>query len=147
MTDIAGPQEKPVQAAPGAPPQAVTLTAGAAQRVRALIAQDIDANPGRAEMETPVALWVGVKTKGCSGLSYDMRFVSRAEAESFAAMKRFERPEKVEAGGVTVYVDGKASLYLVGTTMDWVDDGLGAKFAFINPNEKGRCGCGESFHV
>jgi iron-sulfur cluster assembly protein len=138
MTDITGPQEASTPLS-GAMKQAVTLTPAAVERIRTLFADNAT--------QQPQALWVGVKTKGCSGLSYDMRFLTQAEIDGFAALKRFERPEQVTQDGVTIFVDSKAAMYLTGTVMDWVSDGMSAKFAFINPNEKGRCGCGESFHV
>ncbi len=82
-------------------------------------------------------LRISVGTKGCSGLSYDMNWV---EAPG-------QTDEVVTDRGLTVLVDRKASLFLIGTTMDYEVKDLSAGFVFINPNEKGRCGCGESFHV
>ena len=55
--------------------------------------------------------------------------------------------EVVEEKGVTLFVDSKALMFLIGTEMDYVEDKLQSGFVFNNPNEKGRCGCGESFHV
>ena len=55
--------------------------------------------------------------------------------------------EVVEAKGVKLFVDAKALMFLIGTEMDYVEDKLQSGFVFNNPNEKGRCGCGESFHV
>jgi iron-sulfur cluster assembly protein len=55
--------------------------------------------------------------------------------------------ESVTDKGVTVLVDSKASLFLIGTVMDYEQKAMSAAFTFTNPNEKGRCGCGESFHV
>ena len=55
--------------------------------------------------------------------------------------------EVVTNDGITVLVDRKATLFLIGTVMDYQQSTLSAGFSFINPNEKGRCGCGESFHV
>lgn len=116
----------------------ITLTPAAVERVKALI----------AEAEAPaVALWVGLKTKGCSGMSYDMRLLGPQEVAAYQALPRFERPEAMTQDGVTIYIDNKAMLALIGTEMDWVDDGIAAKFDFKNPNEKARCGCGESFNV
>ena len=82
-------------------------------------------------------LRISVGTKGCSGLSYDMNWVEAAGPSD----------EVVTDRGLTVLVDRKASLFLIGTTMDYEVRDLSAGFVFINPNEKGRCGCGESFHV
>ena len=82
-------------------------------------------------------LRVGVGTKGCSGLSYVMDWVDAPGPTD----------EVVTEQGLTVLVDRKASLFLIGTTMDYQVKALEAGFTFVNPNEKGRCGCGESFHV
>ncbi len=82
-------------------------------------------------------LRISVGTKGCSGLSYDMNWVEAAGPAD----------EVVTDRGLTVLVDRKASLFLIGTTMDYEVRDLSAGFVFVNPNEKGRCGCGESFHV
>jgi iron-sulfur cluster assembly protein len=82
-------------------------------------------------------LKISVSTKGCSGLSYDMDWVDAAGPTD----------EVVTDNGQTVLVDRKASLFLIGTEMDYKVDKLTAGFTFINPNEKGRCGCGESFYV
>jgi len=109
-------------------PKAVTLTDAAADRVRALIAKS----------DKPVlGLRIGIKSRGCSGMAYD---VSYAEEKG-----KFD--EVVEDKGVTVLIDPKAQMFLFGTEIDWVEDKLQAGFVFRNPNEKGRCGCGESFHV
>jgi iron-sulfur cluster assembly protein len=82
-------------------------------------------------------LRIAVSTKGCSGMSYEMNWVEAATPQD----------EVVTSRGLTVLVDRKASLFLIGTTMDYKVDKLTAGFTFENPNEKGRCGCGESFHV
>ncbi len=106
----------------------ITLTEAAAERVRALI--------GRSE--SPVlGLRVGVKTRGCSGLSY---FVEYAEEQ-----KKFE--DVVEDKGVKIFIDPTAVMFLIGTEMDYVEDKIQSGFVFKNPNEKNRCGCGESFSV
>ncbi len=108
-------------------PPLMALTDAAAERLRALYAK------GREGM----TLRIGVSTKGCSGLSYEM---SWTEAPG-------PGDETVSDKGVTVLVDRKASLFLIGTVMDYEVKDLASGFTFINPNEKGRCGCGESFHV
>jgi len=108
-------------------PPLMQLTDAAAERLRALYEKG----------EEGKLLRIGVKTKGCSGLSYDLSWVEAAEPTD----------EKVTDKGVTVLVDRKASLFLIGTTMDYEQKAMSAGFTFSNPNEKGRCGCGESFHV
>jgi iron-sulfur cluster assembly protein len=108
-------------------PQLMTLTDAAAERLRALYASG---QQGRT-------LRIGVGTKGCSGLSYQMSWVDGPGPGD----------EIVTDKGVTVLVDRKASLFLIGTVMDYEVKALSAGFTFVNPNEKGRCGCGESFHV
>jgi iron-sulfur cluster assembly protein len=112
-------------------PPLMQLTEAAAERLRGLYAS------GEAKEETGRLLRIGVKTKGCSGLSYDLTWVDAAEPTD----------ERVTDKGVTVLVDRKASLFLIGTVMDYEVKAMSAGFTFTNPNEKGRCGCGESFHV
>jgi iron-sulfur cluster assembly protein len=108
-------------------PPLMRLTEGAAERLRSLYAKG----------EQNKLLRIGVKTKGCSGLSYDLSWVDAPEPTD----------ERVADQGVAVLVDRKASLFLIGSVMDYEIKGLSSGFTFSNPNEKGRCGCGESFHV
>jgi iron-sulfur cluster assembly protein len=109
-------------------PKALTLTDAAAERVRELMARS----------DKPIiGLRVGVKTRGCSGMSY---FVEYAEEK-----KKFE--EVVEDKGVTILIDPAATMFLIGSEMDYADDKFQSGFTFKNPNEKARCGCGESFSV
>ena len=82
-------------------------------------------------------LRIDVSTKGCSGMSYKMEWVAEPGPGD----------EIVTNQGLTVLVDRKASLFLIGTMMDYESKDLSSGFTFVNPNEKGRCGCGESFHV
>jgi iron-sulfur cluster assembly protein len=112
---------------PRALPPLMTLTDTAAERLRSLYAKG----------EEGKLLRIGVKTKGCSGLSYDMTWTDEPGPGD----------EVVNDKGLTVLVDRKASLFLIGTVMDYQVKNLTSGFTFINPNEKGRCGCGESFHV
>ena len=112
---------------PRALPPLMTLTDGAAERLRSLYDKG----------EQGKLLRIGVKTKGCSGLSYDMTWTDEPGPGD----------EVVTDKGLTVLVDRKASLFLIGTVMDYEVKALASGFTFTNPNEKGRCGCGESFHV
>jgi iron-sulfur cluster assembly protein len=108
--------------------QAMTLTEAAADRIRALL--DKRGKPA-------VGIRVGVRSRGCSGLTYTLEY----------ADEKGKLDELVQDKGVTVLIDPKASMFIIGTEMDYVEDKLQSGFTFRNPNEKGRCGCGESFHV
>jgi iron-sulfur cluster assembly protein len=105
----------------------ITLTESAAARVNKFIA-----NRGKG-----LGLRLGVKTNGCSGMAYVMEFVDDLHAEDTV----------FESLGVKVIVDPKALVYLDGTEVDYAREGLNEGFKFTNPNEKARCGCGESFTV
>ena len=109
-------------------PAALDLTASAQARIAALMARAPDGSVG-VKLSTP--------RRGCSGLAYSVDYV--AEAKPF--------DERIETPGGTLFVDGGSILYLVGSTMDWVEDDFTAGFVFANPNAKGACGCGESFTV
>jgi iron-sulfur cluster assembly protein len=106
----------------------ISLTDAAAERVKALL--DKRGKPS-------AGIRIGVRTKGCSGMSYTLEY----------ADEKSQFDEVVEQKGVTVLIDPKASMFIFGTEMDWVEDKMQSGFVFRNPNEKGRCGCGESFHV
>ena len=106
---------------------AVTLTDRAADHVQRYIAKR-----GKG-----VGLRLGVRTTGCSGLAYKLEFADEITAEDTT----------FESNGVRVLVDPKSLAYLEGTELDYVREGLNEGFKFNNPNEKDRCGCGESFNV
>ena len=106
---------------------AITLTEPAAERVKAFLD-----NRGAG-----VGLRLGVKTMGCSGMSYVLEFVDDINPED----------EVFEHSGVTVIVDPKSLVYIDGTELDFVKEGLNEGFQFNNPNVKDSCGCGESFTV
>ena len=89
------------------------------------------------ERQDPLGIKVNINTKGCSGLSYALEYVD--EIDSKDEMLKFD--------DIKIFVDPKASLFLIGTQVDYIESELESGFKFINPNEKGRCGCGESFHV
>lgn len=108
--------------------QYMTVTEAAAERVKALLAKRGKPSAG---------VRIGVRSAGCSGLSYTLEYADEPG----------EHDEVVEDHGVTLLIDPKASMFLLGTEMDYVEDKLQSGFVFNNPNEKGRCGCGESFHV
>lgn len=92
---------------------------------------------GLLDQPTPQLIRIGVKNRGCSGLTYHLEYVSEPG--------KFD--ETVEQDGVKVLIDSKALFSIVGSEMDWLDDKLSSRFIFKNPNSKGTCGCGESFMV
>ena len=106
----------------------MTLTDAAAERVKSIIAR----------ADKPIAgLRVGVKNGGCAGMSYTMEY-----AESISPLD-----EVVEDKGVTVLIDPKAVLFLLGTVMDFQTTKLSSGFVFNNPNQTSACGCGESVAI
>ena len=109
-------------------PAAVILTPAAEARVADLMAK-APAGAIGVKLSTP--------RRGCSGLAYSVDYVT--EAVPF--------DETIETPGGTFFIDAASVLYLIGSTMDWVEDDFAAGFVFANPNAKGACGCGESFTV
>ena len=109
-------------------PAALILTETANARIADLMAKAPEGAIG-VKLSTP--------RRGCSGLAYSVDYVTEA--------KPFD--EKIETPGGVLYVDGGSILYLIGSTMNWVEDDFAAGFVFNNPNAKGACGCGESFTV
>lgn len=109
-------------------PKVVTLTERAAERVREIMAR----------AEKPYAgLRVGVKNSGCAGQEYTLEYAETADPMD----------EVVEDKGVTILIEPKAVLFLVGTEIDYEVTKLTAKFVFRNPNETDACGCGESVTI
>ena len=106
----------------------ITISDAAANRIHYLLDKR-----GKPSM----GIKVGVRTRGCSGLSYTIEYADE--------VGKFD--EVVEQDGVRVLIDPKAVMFLLGTEMDFVEEQLKSGFVFRNPNEKGRCGCGDSFHV
>ena len=111
---------------------ALSLTSAAIQRISSLI---------HSQPQPIEGVRVGVKTRGCNGMAYTMNWIGQSDLD------KIKKDEVIEAGGVKVFVDPKALFYIVGSEMDYRDDELTAEFTFKNPNEKGKCGCGESFNV
>ncbi len=115
-------------ASPRPRPQVMRLTDAAAERVRSLMAR----------ADKPIlGLRVGVKNAGCAGMSYTVEFADEKKPAD----------EVVEDKGVTIFVDPKAVLFLLGTEMDFKTDKFAAQFVFNNPNQTGACGCGESVQI
>ena len=106
----------------------ISVTPAAALRIQHLIAKRGKPTKG---------IRIAVRTKGCSGLSYTIEYVDEVQ----------KADEIVATHGVTLYIDPKAILFIIGTEMDYEDQIIQSGFTFRNPNEKGRCGCGESFTV
>lgn len=104
----------------------ITLTSNAVDHLKGLLDQP-----------EPKLIRIGVKNRGCSGLTYHLEYVSEPG--------KFD--ETIEQDGVKVLIDSKALFSIVGSEMDWLDDKLSSRFIFKNPNSKGTCGCGESFMV
>lgn len=105
----------------------ITATPAAIDHIRVLLAKN----------EKAVGLRLGTSTLGCNGLSYKVDYVEDSSTDD----------EMVEIDGVQIFIDRKEFLYLMGTNIDWEDSMFSTGFAFTNPNEAGRCGCGESFTV
>jgi iron-sulfur cluster assembly protein len=109
-------------------PKAVRLSDAAAERIKAIIARS----------EKPiVGIRVGVKNAGCAGQSYTMEYADAAKPLD----------EVVEDKGVTILIEPKAVLFLIGTEMDYITEKLSSRFVFKNPNETDACGCGESVAI
>ena len=109
-------------------PKAITLTERAAERVKSIMAKS----------ETPkIGIRLGVKNGGCAGMEYTMDYAEEKQLLD----------EIVEDKGVTIFIEAKAVLFLLGTEMDWEEDKLSAGFRFNNPNQTDACGCGESVTI
>ena len=117
-------------AAPAKPkrPDVITMTAAAAARIRELMSN---------AAKPVLGVRVGVKATGCSGMSYVVEYAEE--------QRKFE--DVVERDGAKVFVDPKAVMYLLGSELDYRAGKMESGFSFSHPNEKGRCGCGESFSV
>lgn len=105
----------------------VTLTERAAKQVQRHL----------AKRGAGLGVRLGIKTTGCSGMAYKLEFVDQASEED----------QVFDSHGVKILVDPKSLAYVDGTELDFVRQGLNEGFQFNNPNEKDRCGCGESFRV
>ena len=104
----------------------LTMTDAAAEKVRALMAKSPEPVEG---------IRVGVRTGGCSGMSYYVDYAKGANPGE----------QVVEQKGIKIFVEPTSLMYLIGTEMDYKSDKLQSGFSFSNPNEQSRCGCGQSF--
>ncbi|WPX97892.1 HesB/IscA family protein [Candidatus Fokinia crypta] len=105
----------------------INVTDSATNKIRLLLSSKPDA----------IGLAIGVKKGGCTGLSYTFDYVY-FESDMY---------ETVKFGDIALLIDKKAILYIIGTTLDYKDEKIRSGFAFLNPNAKAKCGCGESFAV
>jgi iron-sulfur cluster assembly protein len=130
LDTITGPDQPPALPPVGLK-AAISITPKAVERIRYLLAQ---------KQPQPEALLVSITSKGCSGHSYDIQYLDHlADAPKFADIVRDQ--------DVAVVIDPKASLFIIGATLDYIETPLKSGFDFHNPNETARCGCGESFSV
>ena len=106
----------------------VTLTNAAKKRVKEIIA--------KAEKEY-VGIRIGIDNTGCSGHSYKIDYDEN----------KLDGDEEISIDNIKIFVDASATMYILGSKIDYIDNGIESGFIFKNPNEKGRCGCGESFSV
>ena len=107
--------------------KALVLTDAAVEKVKELLKQNPEST----------ALKVGVKQRGCNGMSYTLTF----------ATEKGKFDEEVVYDDVRILIDAKAQMTLLGTEMDYIEGKLASEFIFNNPNIKGTCGCGESFNI
>tara|TARA_Y100000590_G_C15161037_1_gene803561 strand:+ start:125 stop:460 length:336 start_codon:yes stop_codon:yes gene_type:complete len=107
----------------------ITITDKAAQQIKEIISHaPSDVN----------GILVGIDKSGCSGYAYKLDYAKDADVKNF---------DLINIKGVKVYIDPKATIFLLGSEMDYSTDKLSSRFVFNNPNEKSSCGCGESFSV
>ncbi len=107
----------------------ISITPKAASQIKKILSEA----PNGAD-----ALVIGVDKSGCSGYSYKLDFANSLELNDYETINKL---------GVKVLIDPKATMFLLGSVMDYRTDKLSTRFVFDNPNEKGTCGCGESFSI
>ncbi len=107
----------------------ISITSSAADQIKKILSNAPDGMD---------SILVGVDKSGCSGYSYKLDFANSSELKSF---------ESIHKDGIKVLIDPKATMFLLGSIMDYRTDKLSTRFVFDNPNEKNSCGCGESFSV
>tara|TARA_B100000575_G_scaffold285151_1_gene280075 strand:+ start:101 stop:436 length:336 start_codon:yes stop_codon:yes gene_type:complete len=107
----------------------ISVTSNAVNHIKKLLSNAPDGTD---------ALVVGVDKSGCSGYSYKLDFAKSSELINY---------ETINKDGIKILIDPKATMFILGSTMDYRTDKLSSRFVFDNPNEKGTCGCGESFSI
>ncbi len=108
--------------------QIISLSENAANRIKEIIS---------TSKQESIGVRVGVKSGGCAGMSYVMEYANEINPND----------ELIEEKGVKVFIDPAATMYLLGTVMDYKKEKFSSSFVFNNPNETERCGCGESFKI
>lgn len=108
----------------------IILTDRAADRIRELL----------GKQEGALGLRLGVKRRGCNGLSYTMNYAQEQDQKD-------KKDISFQSHGIQLFIDPMALFSIVGTVMDWEETEMSSEFTFNNPNSKGSCGCGESFNV
>ena len=106
----------------------ITLTDAAKNRVKNIISK---------AKKNYIGIRIGIDNAGCSGHSYKIDY----------AENKVEGDEEISVDNIKVFIDASATMYILGSKIDYIDNGVESGFIFNNPNEKGRCGCGESFSV
>ena len=109
-------------------PEILTISNRALKRIKSIL---------KDAPKDAIGVRFGIKTGGCSGMTYDVSY----------AVEEKLTDEKIIKEGVNIYIDAAATLFLIGSEVDWSQDKLQSSFTFNNPNETARCGCGESFTV
>ena len=107
----------------------LSITDNAASQIKKIIS--------KADTEV-IGVVVGVDKTGCSGYAYKL---------DYAKDENLENLEKIESKGVKVFIEPSATMFLIGSEMDYATDKIASRFIFNNPNEKSSCGCGESFNI
>ena len=107
----------------------ITVTDRAASQIKKIISEAKDEVLG---------VIIGVDKTGCSGYAYKLDYAKNENKKNF---------EIIESKGVKIYIEPTATMFLIGSEMDYTKDKLSSRFVFNNPNEKSTCGCGESFNI
>jgi iron-sulfur cluster assembly protein len=113
----------------------ISLTERAKTQIKTLLAE----KTGQSNGEKPLGIRLALKPKGCSGMKYSIEYAEKENISKY--------DDLFLEGDISIFIEPKISMWVVGTEMDYEDDGINAGFIFKNPNEKGQCGCGESFYV